>query len=134
MNMPAVAPEPVAPISAMEADILAGTDQPIIGEDDIPPMPAVARAPQMRPQPEPEPVEEKRYRFGFLGRREKKPEARVEPQSARTAAAPRASAQALARTSEPQRPAPQGNADDLFPDHKKDDQFEIPAFLRRQTN
>ena len=28
-------------------------------------------------------------------------------------------------------PAP---ADDLFPEHKKDEQFEIPAFLRRQTN
>jgi len=25
-------------------------------------------------------------------------------------------------------------ADDLFPEHKKDEQFEIPAFLRRQTN
>jgi hypothetical protein len=28
----------------------------------------------------------------------------------------------------------QANAEDLFPDFKKDDQFEIPAFLRRQTN
>jgi hypothetical protein len=28
--------------------------------------------------------------------------------------------------------APKG--DDLFPDHKRDEQFEIPAFLRRQTN
>jgi cell division protein FtsZ len=38
---------------------------------------------------------------------------------------------------EPQRPAAQPqqqNPDDLFPDHKRDDQFEIPAFLRRQTN
>jgi cell division protein FtsZ len=37
---------------------------------------------------------------------------------------------------EPQRTTqtPQSVADDLFPDHKKDDQFEIPAFLRRQTN
>jgi hypothetical protein len=29
---------------------------------------------------------------------------------------------------------PQNSADDLFPDHKRDEQFEIPAFLRRQTN
>ena len=27
-----------------------------------------------------------------------------------------------------------GGADDLFPDHKRDEQFEIPAFLRRQSN
>jgi hypothetical protein len=24
--------------------------------------------------------------------------------------------------------------DDLFPEHKRDEQFEIPAFLRRQQN
>jgi cell division protein FtsZ len=134
MSAPAAAPAQIAPVSAMEADILAGADQPIIGEDDVPPMPAITRAVQARSQPAPEPVEEKRYRFGFLGRRDKKPEARVEPQTVRTAIAPRASAQVMTRTPEPQRPAPQGNADDLFPDHKKDDQFEIPAFLRRQTN
>ena len=35
----------------------------------------------------------------------------------------------------PQPPEPQrSNADDLFPDHKRDEQFEIPAFLRRQSN
>jgi hypothetical protein len=42
---------------------------------------------------------------------------------------------------EPQRMAPQSQqmapqaqrGDDLFPDHKRDE-FEIPAFLRRQTN
>jgi hypothetical protein len=28
----------------------------------------------------------------------------------------------------------QAPADDLFPDHKRDEQFEIPAFLRRQTS
>jgi hypothetical protein len=31
-------------------------------------------------------------------------------------------------------PEPQRNNDDLFPDHKRDEQFEIPAFLRRQSN
>ena len=30
--------------------------------------------------------------------------------------------------------AERNNADDLFPDHKRDEQFEIPAFLRRQSN
>jgi hypothetical protein len=29
---------------------------------------------------------------------------------------------------------PQSVESDLFPDHKKGDQFEIPAFLRRQSN
>jgi hypothetical protein len=39
-----------------------------------------------------------------------------------------------------QQPAPQPQqagqqqADDLFPDHRRDEQFEIPAFLRRQAN
>jgi hypothetical protein len=41
----------------------------------------------------------------------------------------------MARGQDPQRnPAPQQNAEDLFPEHKKEDQFEIPAFLRRQQN
>jgi hypothetical protein len=29
---------------------------------------------------------------------------------------------------------PADNGADLFPDHKRDEQFEIPAFLRRQSN
>src|SRR5580698_3396355 len=61
---PRLKPVAVATASAMEADILAGADQPIIGEDDVPPMPAITRAVQARSQPAPEPVEEKRYRFG----------------------------------------------------------------------
>ncbi len=78
------------------------------------------------PQPEPAP----KRRFGFLGRREKKPE----PQ--RTEPAPRPTAPVQSRTTAPEAPRnpQQTTADDLFPDHKKDDQFEIPAFLRRQTN
>ena len=35
---------------------------------------------------------------------------------------------------EQSKPAQQTVAEDLFPEHKKDDQFEIPAFLRRQSN
>jgi hypothetical protein len=30
--------------------------------------------------------------------------------------------------------APGPKPDDLFPEHKRDEQFEIPAFLRRQQN
>ncbi len=54
--------------------------------------------------------------------------------------ASRANAQVIARApqAEQMRQQPQQQAqpqyDDLFPDHKRDEQFEIPAFLRRQTN
>jgi hypothetical protein len=30
--------------------------------------------------------------------------------------------------------APQPGGEDLFPDHGTEEQFEIPAFLRRQSN
>jgi len=53
-------------------------------------------------------------------------------------AQPRATAQTMTRPA-PVEPAQvqsgaQQPADDLFPDHKRDEQFEIPAFLRRQAN
>ena len=131
------APPAREPISPVEAMILGGADSPRIEEEeDIPAMPVATRpAPDPRPM-QPEPPEEKRRRFGFLGRKEKKPEPRLEPQPAmaRVSSAPRATAQVVSRNNEPQRSATQSTADDLFPDHKKDDQFEIPAFLRRQTN
>jgi cell division protein FtsZ len=91
------------------------------------------RAAELRPPPEP--LEEKKRRFGFLGRRKAEP-ARAEPQMASTPYyGSRATAEPIARENSGSRPAsPQANADDLFPDFKKEDQFEIPAFLRRQTN
>jgi hypothetical protein len=46
--------------------------------------------------------------------------------------APRATAQPMPPM--PQAAGERNNADDLFPDHKRDEQFEIPAFLRRQSN
>ena len=130
------------PLSATDRMILGEAEAPAI-EDEMPPIPVSIRPTQpMRPatQPAPEPEEAPRRGIGrFFGRGEKKPEPqRVEPAAApRQAAAPRATAQVMTRgTQEPPRTAqtPQSVADDLFPDHKKDDQFEIPAFLRRQTN
>jgi len=130
------------PLSPVEEMILGEAEAPII-EDELPPIPASIRPAQpMRPAPQPEPEEAPR-RGGigrFFGRGEKKSEPqRVEPvQVPRTANTPRATAQVMTRSAaqEQQRTAqtPQNVADDLFPDHKKDDQFEIPAFLRRQTN
>ncbi|MBL6851964.1 MAG: hypothetical protein ISQ86_01155, partial [Alphaproteobacteria bacterium] len=93
---------------------------------------AVPRTEPMRPAPEPE----KKKLFGLFGR--KKDEPRVEP--FQRATPPRAMAQPMARPQpqadapRAQQPAPQNLADDLFPDQKRDEQFEIPAFLRRQSN
>ncbi|MEI9994935.1 MAG: cell division protein FtsZ [Rhizomicrobium sp.] len=129
---------PVRPVSPAEEMILGGEEAPAI-EDDIPPMPAVAavrsapipRIEPMRPQPiAPEP--EKKL-FGLFGRK-KKDEPRIEPLQQRPA--PRATAQPIVAR-QPQQDAPKAApslADDLFPDHKRDEQFEIPAFLRRQSN
>jgi hypothetical protein len=47
--------------------------------------------------------------------------------------APRATTQVLNRNTADTSRATQ-QASDLFEDQKKDDQFEIPAFLRRQQN
>ncbi|HEY2444405.1 MAG TPA: cell division protein FtsZ [Rhizomicrobium sp.] len=124
------------PVSAAEAVILAAPEAPPVEEEiavlepvRIEPLP---RAAEVRPAPEPE----RKRRFGFLGRREARPEPmRAEPQMAPGPQyGPRPPAQAVARETPGPRPVAQGNAEDLFPDFKKDDQFEIPAFLRRQTN
>jgi cell division protein FtsZ len=128
MNAPALRPEPVASAEPMT---LGGADSPAVLEGDIPPMPAYLRPAPMKPAAAPEP-QEKRL-FGFLGRREKKPEPRMEPQSS-TRQPQRATAQAMQRPPEAKRTQQQREAEDLFPNHGKDDQFEIPAFLRRQTN
>jgi cell division protein FtsZ len=127
------APEPMqsATVMADEDEIIGHRD--VIGEDDIPPMPMSlqqkATAAPMRPLAQQQPVaaapEPPKRRFGIFGPRKEaaKPEPRLEP-AAQRQAAPRAAAQ-------PMRPSVEA---DLFPEHKKDDQFEIPAFLRRQSN
>jgi len=135
-QMPARAPSPA------EAMILGGADAPAIADDDdIPPMPASLRniappAPVQRVEPmrAPPPKTEERRGWSFLGRAKKKDEPRIEPIQQRPA--PRATAQPIARPQQPSaEPAkPTTLADDLFPDHKRDEQFEIPAFLRRQSN
>jgi hypothetical protein len=95
------------------------------------PIPVAARAaPMIRAQ---EPEQPKRL-FGIF-RRDAKPEPRVEP--APRMQQPRATSQVLNRSaSEPTRAAAaqQQSAEDLFHGQKSDDQFEIPAFLRRQQN
>jgi cell division protein FtsZ len=137
----ALADELGAVQTPVEAMILGGAEAPQvtrIGEDDIPPIPASIRPIRepMRPAPEPE-----RRSWGLFGRHKKpKEEPRVEPATAPrpTMSAPRATSQVISRAApaDPTRAAqPQAaKPDDLFPDQKRDEQFEIPAFLRRQQN
>jgi cell division protein FtsZ len=124
----------VAPqASPAEAMILGGDEAPAI--EPVPEPVPVAHRPlreEAPRQPEPEP----RRTWGLFGRSRKKEEARVEPAPRREQQPTRVQARAVAQPEpvrQQQQPAaPKG--DDLFPDHKRDEQFEIPAFLRRQTN
>ncbi|HEX4293771.1 MAG TPA: cell division protein FtsZ [Rhizomicrobium sp.] len=123
-----------APVSADEDYILGGAEAPEIVDEPIPVSIRPLQHAQIAPQPEPE-----RRGWGFLGRKKPREDMRVEPAAPiqRQAVPPRASSQVMTRTTpaaEPAKQATPNSADDLFPDHKRDDQFEIPAFLRRQTN
>jgi len=124
----AAAAEPVSP---EEDYILGGADAPVV--DD--PIPVSIRPQPVRMQPAPQPEPERRG-WGLFGR--KKEEPRAEPVTQlqqRQVVQPRAAAQPLARPQpEQQRAQPQNGAQDLFGDQKQDEQFEIPAFLRRQMN
>jgi cell division protein FtsZ len=82
---------------------------------------------------------EKKRGWGFFGRHKAPADLRSEPVADAPAptpiAQPRATAQTMTRSVQAdQAVQPPGSSDDLFPDHKHDDQFEIPAFLRRQAN
>ncbi|HEY4943610.1 MAG TPA: cell division protein FtsZ [Rhizomicrobium sp.] len=121
--------------SPAEAMILGGEDAPAIYEDVSVLSPVIRAAPVQRSEPlrvpAPQPEPERRF-LGLFGRK-KKDEPRMEPIQQRPA--PRATAQPMARPpAEAPRPAATNLADDLFPEHKRDEQFEIPAFLRRQSN
>jgi cell division protein FtsZ len=121
------------PMSPDEDYILGGADAPVV--DD--PIPVSIRPQPVRMQPAPQPEPERRG-WGLLGRKKPKEEVRAEPVAPlqqRQVVQPRANAQPLARPQpDPQRTAPQNGAQDLFGDQKQDEQFEIPAFLRRQMN
>ncbi len=118
----------------------------ILGNNDLPPAEPPAPPPPPRPMAEDvipvrqEPERKRRGIFGW-GRKEERqvePAPRIQPQPVQhhqPAPQPRALAQAepIRTAPQPQQPAaPQGT--DLFGDQKSGDQFEIPAFLRRQTN
>jgi hypothetical protein len=127
----------------------AATEENFVFEDIEMPEPAAmpevapVRAPQApayRAEPaRPHPVAQKKQGlFGLFGRPKAASETRREPVPTQIAQ-PRASAQIITRiqpepSARPAAAAATAQADDLFPEQKKDDQFEIPAFLRRQTN
>ena len=125
-----------APASPAEAYILGGDEAPVVDEEPLPDPGCRSVRSRNRsstaPQPEPQ------RRWGLFGAKKPKEESRMEPAALpiqRNTLQPRASAQVMTRAQQPaeqQRPAVEAN--DLFPDHKRDEQFEIPAFLRRQSN
>jgi cell division protein FtsZ len=135
-SVEALASEMGADKSPAEDYILGGAEAPEVA---LQPDPVAARYPaseSYRPleqQPLAQPRKpEKRSAWGFFGRK-KAPDLRAEPVAEPRVAQPRATAQPMPPLPQPA-PAERSNADDLFPDHKRDEQFEIPAFLRRQSN
>jgi len=130
----ALADELGAMQTPVEAMILGGEEAPQvqIEEEDIPPMPA-----SIRPMREPirEAAQPERRGWGLFGRKPKE-EPRMEPIASPRPSPQRATSQVMGRAAAPADPlrAAGPKPDDLFPEHKRDEQFEIPAFLRRQQN
>jgi cell division protein FtsZ len=133
-TMDALASQMGAEKSPAEDYILGGVDAPEVAE---PVSAKYAVTETYRPvaeQPLARPPAEKKSGWGFFGRKKAASDMRAEPQpEPRMAASPRATAQTMPPPQQPME-APRGKDDDLFPDHKRDEQFEIPAFLRRQSN
>jgi cell division protein FtsZ len=131
-TMDALAQEMGADKSPAEAYILGGEDAPeVMAEPMTAKYPVTETYRPLEQQPLAQPAAEKKASWGFFGRKKPVPDMRAEPAPEPRAAAPRATAQPMAQP-QPLSDAPR--ADDLFPDHKRDEQFEIPAFLRRQSN
>ena len=138
-SVEALASEMGADKSPAEDYILGGADAPeVAAQAESPRYPATEsyRPLEQQPlaaQPNVRKPEKKSSGWGFFGRK-KVPDMRAEPVAEpRVAQPPRATAQTMPPMPQAA-PAERNNADDLFPDHKRDEQFEIPAFLRRQSN
>jgi cell division protein FtsZ len=134
----ALAQELGAPSHSQAEDyILGGADAPEIPADVIP-APAqryiateTVRNPADMPLAKPVMAEPKKGGWGLFGRRKvAEPDLRAEP-----AAPVYPKPQAPRATNVQPIPAekPAAPSDDLFPEHGADEQFEIPAFLRRQS-
>ena len=127
------APEVAAEAEPMAAPAAPATKYPAtetrrpLNQQPLAPAAQQARAP------------EKKRGWGFFGRHKTPSDLRSEPVADAPAPTPitqpRATAQTMTRSVQAD-PAVQqpGSSDDLFPDHTRDEQSEIPAFLRRQAN
>jgi hypothetical protein len=142
-TMDALAQEMGAEKSPAEAYILGGEDAPEITAEATPmaakyPATETYRPLTEQPLAQTKPPAEKKSGWGFFGKKKAQPDMRAEPAAEpRQAPAPRATATVLPQPQMTPTVSPDGprsNGDDLFPDHKRDEQFEIPAFLRRQSN
>jgi len=138
-TMDALAQEMGADKSPAEAYILGGEDAPEVAVETVTTKyPATETYRPLEQQPLAQPAPEKKSSWGFFGRKKATPDMRAEPAPEPRAASTqeRVLAQrATAQTMPAVQPLPDAaRADDLFPDHKRDEQFEIPAFLRRQSN
>jgi cell division protein FtsZ len=137
-TMDALAHEMGADKSPAEAYILGGEDAPEVTVESATRYPVTETYRPLEQQPLAQPAAEKKSSWGFFGRKKAAPDMRAEPAPEPRVAATseRMPAQrATAQTMPASQPLPDAaRADDLFPDHKRDEQFEIPAFLRRQSN
>jgi cell division protein FtsZ len=140
----------IAPAPVIEPLDLGGMDAPEI-EEELPmsvKYPATETKRTLAEQPL-APKAQKKSGWGFFGRKPSpKSDMRAEPVASRSDANRTAQrAESIPRTAtggparataqpmqKPEAPAAAGGAEDLFPDHKRDEQFEIPAFLRRQSS
>lgn len=137
-TMDALADQIGAERSPTEEYILGGADAPEIVPEPVSlasKYPATETFRPLNQQPlAPRAEPEKKAGWSIFGRKKATPDLRNEPAAEPRVAAPRAVAQPMPPLVQPQPEAPRSNGDDLFPDHKRDEQFEIPAFLRRQSN
>jgi cell division protein FtsZ len=132
----APSPAPVHAAAAAEPAALGRSEpSPVVveGREPIPEPVRIQPAAASRPAPSIQAQPQRRGPFGLFGVRRKTETPRAEPQMSPTPPyAGRATAEPLGRNAQ-SAASPQNNADDLFADQKKDE-FEIPAFLRRQSN
>ena len=126
-----------APIAEPDPIVLGEDEDTRTLEEKYPVTVTVRPIPQQRPEyvARTGTHDSGRRLFGLLGRKREEP--RMEPAVQRASQQVRASSNPTVNrpTTEAGHPQQSGQQpDDLFPDHKRDDQFEIPAFLRRQTS
>ena len=115
-----------------EVHTLGGKDSPIIEEAAMAKYPATESYRPLSEQPLAQRSQpDRKAGWSLFGRRKAaEPDVRAEPLPVDRS---RATAAPMQRTQAAEPVAPQ-SGEDLFPDHGTDEQFEIPAFLRRQSN